>query len=371
MPETDVLVHLTAPAAWRVALSAGSLATPSLVADGFIHLTTPDQVPIPANALFAGRGDVLLLVIDPARLRSEVRWELGAPGDPETVRFPHLYGPLPVAAVTSVHPYRPGPSGFYESPAGLPLPTETAARAAAFDRSLVERRAAAVVPVMGGVAVLDPRVPGSYEHNCLWVTGALDAEVVRAEAERILGSYAHRRAVFDRRPPPGLGWELQELRLMVLDPAAPAPAPAPAPAAVPVVAVSSEMMAGLWRADWRRRLPDVPAAVIDDLVRREAFADAHVRVIDLAVLDDSAAPVAGAQLRVDGATAAIEAVMTDPHVRRLGYARALVGDAIRRARALGCDVVFLLAAADDWPRRWYARLGFVEVGERWEATSAP
>lgn len=366
MLEPDVLVHLTVPAAWRVALAAGSLATPSLVTDGFVHLSTRDQVPIPANALFAGRGDVLLLVIDPARLRSEVRWEAGAPGDPATMRFPHLYGPLPVAAVTSVHPYRPGPSGSYDPPTGLPSPEEVAARAATFDRSLVERRAAAVVPVVGGVAVLDPRVPSSYEHNCLWVTGALDAEVVIAEAERTLGGYPHRRAVFDRRPPPSVGWELQELRLMVLDPAA----PAPTPAAVPVVAASTEMMAGLWRASWRRQLPDAAEAVIDDLVRREAFADAHVRVVDLAVLDESAAPVAGAQLRVDGATAAIEAVMTDPHVRRRGYARALIGDAIRRARALGCDVVFLLAAAHDWPRHWYTRLGFVDVGERWEATSA-
>ena len=39
----------------------------------------------------------------------------------------------------------------------------------------------------------------------------------------------------------------------------------------------------------------------------------------------------------------------------------------RRARAAGCDVVWLLARADDWPRRWYERIGFVDVGCRWEA----
>jgi len=38
-----------------------------------------------------------------------------------------------------------------------------------------------------------------------------------------------------------------------------------------------------------RRLGSIAEAVIDDLVRREALADAHVRVSDLAVLDDSAA----------------------------------------------------------------------------------
>jgi ribosomal protein S18 acetylase RimI-like enzyme len=101
-------------------------------------------------------------------------------------------------------------------------------------------------------------------------------------------------------------------------------------------------------------------------VRREAFADAHARIVDLAILDDGGIPIAGTQLRLDGATAAIEAVMTDPDHRGNGHATALVGEAIARARALGCDVVWLLARADDWPRRWYERLGFGDVGARWE-----
>jgi hypothetical protein len=37
-----------------------------------------------------------------------------------------------------------------------------------------------------------------------------------------------------------------------------------------------------------------------------------------------------------------------------------------RARAAGCDVVWLLARVDDWPRRWYERLGFADVDGRWE-----
>ncbi|HEX8933350.1 MAG TPA: hypothetical protein VF788_03990 [Pseudonocardiaceae bacterium] len=39
------------------------------------------------------------------------------------------------------------------------------------NRALALRRAAAVVPVDGGSAVLDPRFPASYEHNTLWVEG--------------------------------------------------------------------------------------------------------------------------------------------------------------------------------------------------------
>ena len=68
---------------------------------------------LPANRLYAGRADLVLLRIDPARLGAPVRWEPGVPTDPESMVFPHLYGPLPVEAVTSVTPYRPQPDGSF------------------------------------------------------------------------------------------------------------------------------------------------------------------------------------------------------------------------------------------------------------------
>ena len=36
-------------------------------------------------------------------------------------------------------------------------------------------------------------------------------------------------------------------------------------------------------------------------------------------------------------------------------------------RDAGCDLVHLTAYAADWPRAWYERLGFVDVGARWVA----
>ena len=358
------LTHMTTPSAWRVALSAGSLVVPSLRAEGFIHLSGPHQVALPANAIYAGRDDLLLLVVDPARLSSEVRWEPGVHGDPGEMRFPHLYGPLPTAAVTSVVPYRPGADGRFAAPTWLPSPGDAAARARSFERSLAERRAAIVVPVTGGVATLDPRVPASWEHNGLWIDDDVDAATLAAEADRALAGLAHRRAVLAHPPPVDLEWDAQELRFLVLDPSAPMPT---APdSAGRVTAVTQEVMADLWRPTWRRDLPGVDDAAVEDLVRREAFADAHARIVDLAVLGERGVPVAGTQLRLDGATAAIEAVMTDPDHRGNGHATALVGDAIGRARAAGCDVVWLLARSDDWPRGWYERLGFADGGARWE-----
>ncbi|WP_138757585.1 DUF952 domain-containing protein [Modestobacter altitudinis] len=112
------LLHLTTDAEWRAALGTGAVTPPSLAEVGFVHLSTPAQVHLPAQRLFPGRRDVVVLVVDPARLPAPVRFEPGVPGDPASMRFPHLYGPLPTAAVVAVVPWQLG------TPLQLPgLPT--------------------------------------------------------------------------------------------------------------------------------------------------------------------------------------------------------------------------------------------------------
>ncbi|WP_225726687.1 MULTISPECIES: DUF952 domain-containing protein [unclassified Nocardia] len=109
----DTLVHICTTAEWLSARQAGEYRPPSLDEVGFIHLSAPEQAHLPANRLFAGRGDLVLLRLDPSRLGSPVEWEPGVPTDPESMLFPHLYGPLPVDAVTAVVEYRPGPDGSF------------------------------------------------------------------------------------------------------------------------------------------------------------------------------------------------------------------------------------------------------------------
>ena len=119
-----VLLHLCGAQEWSRARSRGGVrpeASGSDVSAPYIHLSTPEQVHLPANRLYRGRDDLVLLHIDPALLESPVRWEPGVATDPESMLFPHLYGPLPARAVIRVTAYRPSPDGTFP-PVGAPDP---------------------------------------------------------------------------------------------------------------------------------------------------------------------------------------------------------------------------------------------------------
>jgi uncharacterized protein (DUF952 family)/ribosomal protein S18 acetylase RimI-like enzyme len=360
-----VVLHLIEPGAWRAALDEGAVRPPSLDSVGFVHLSTPAQVHLPAEALFPGRRDLVLLVVDPARLADPVRLEPGRPEDPAGMLFPHLYGPLPTRAVVAVVPYRPPVQPV------LPAPGDALGRAVAHYTSVPVRRAVGVGDVPGGVAVLDPDVPSSHDNNRLLVTAPVDAATLAAAAEEVGGNagWPHRAALLAW---PGAGpvaaelgrqgWEVAELVLMARSPDGP-----PQAATDRVETVAQTEVHDLWERSWRRdlaRTGDRLDAVVGQLVRRERLNDPVVAVTDLVVREEGRV-VAAAQLRVDGATAAVESVMTDPGSRGRGHADALLARALELAGTAGCDLVVLEAAADDWPRGWYARRGFTEVGRTW------
>jgi uncharacterized protein (DUF952 family) len=117
-PTPSVLVHLCSNDEWQVAQSTGEHRPGSLDVSGFVHLSTREQVHLPANRLYAGRTDLVLLHIDPARLTSPVRWEPGVASDPDAMVFPHLYGALPANAVINVTAYRPDEGGRFAPLAG-------------------------------------------------------------------------------------------------------------------------------------------------------------------------------------------------------------------------------------------------------------
>jgi len=109
----DLLVHLCGTDEWSNARECGEIRPGPSGSDSFIHLSTPEQVHLPANRLHRGRDDLVLLHIDPALLDSPVRWEPGVATDPDSMLFPHLYGTLPIRAVIRVTGYRPSPDGTF------------------------------------------------------------------------------------------------------------------------------------------------------------------------------------------------------------------------------------------------------------------
>lgn len=369
---SEPLLHMTTAALWRAAGPSGRYQAPSLHEQGFIHLSTAEQVPLPANALFAGRSDVVLLCIDPRRLRAPVRWEPGAADDPTGMRFPHLYGDLPVRAVTAVLPYRPDGDGHFHRPGRIP--TALLDRIFAFEHHLARGQSAHVLEVEGGFAVLHPGFPVSWEHNRLIIDSARAPAEVIAMAEDILGAAGlpYRQISIDTGADvPAADFVTAGYRLhrSVLMAAGELP-DRPRSAVRQVSAVELADLRPMLHRGWARELPGLGEAERAQLVDRGALLGQAAEVTRLAVRAGGQW-VARTELFVNGATAQIEDVMTEPEHRRRGYAGALVHEAAGIARAAGCDLVFLRALADDWPRHFYRRLGFVDVGAALELHREP
>ena len=114
-----MILHITTQAAWETAVASGEYRDASLETEGFIHCSTAAQVLGPANEFYRGQAGLVLLGIDPALLDAPLVYE----DCYETGQaFPHIYGPLPVTAVTQVFPFPPNPDGSFSLPSGLRCP---------------------------------------------------------------------------------------------------------------------------------------------------------------------------------------------------------------------------------------------------------
>jgi len=111
----DFILHITTRTAWSAAQKAGQYLADSLASQGFIHCSLVRQALRVANLVFTGQHGLVLLVIDPARLTSELRWEPGV--DLASDLFPHIYGPINLEAVIKVLDFEPGPDGMFLLPA--------------------------------------------------------------------------------------------------------------------------------------------------------------------------------------------------------------------------------------------------------------
>jgi uncharacterized protein (DUF952 family) len=117
---TDHIYHITSQASWSAAQSSGAYTADSLVKEGFVHCSKADQILRVANNYYQGQPGLVILMIDPARLKPMLRWEPGS--DKADELFPHIYGPLNLDAVLRVFDFPPGSEGRFRLPAGIGMP---------------------------------------------------------------------------------------------------------------------------------------------------------------------------------------------------------------------------------------------------------
>jgi len=113
----SALFHIIDASSWNAAQQCTQYAPPSFAVEGFIHLSHRDQILRPANLLYHGREDLLLLVIDESLVDAEVVMEPGSHG--ETELFPHLYGALNLDSLDRVIEFPCKEDGSFLLPAEL------------------------------------------------------------------------------------------------------------------------------------------------------------------------------------------------------------------------------------------------------------
>ena len=106
--------HLALPDDWAGAFDHGqytmSTRGVTLEQEGFIHCSTRDQIEATANRFYGDVSQLVVLTIDQAAVPSPIRFEPPFPGSTEL--FPHIYGPLPISAVTTATFWIRGDSGW-------------------------------------------------------------------------------------------------------------------------------------------------------------------------------------------------------------------------------------------------------------------
>lgn len=91
---SQVAYKLVDRAEWAAALAVGAYAGSAVdQADGYIHMSSSDQLAETARRHYAGREDLVLVTVDLRPLDETLKWEASRGG----ALFPHLYAPLATA----------------------------------------------------------------------------------------------------------------------------------------------------------------------------------------------------------------------------------------------------------------------------------
>ena len=98
MSHPPIAYKIVTAAQWGQFQADGVFAgAPVDLADGYIHLSTADQLQGTLDKHFAGQTGLVIAEIDLGLMGDTIRWEVSRGG----ALFPHIYGPLPLSAILS------------------------------------------------------------------------------------------------------------------------------------------------------------------------------------------------------------------------------------------------------------------------------
>ena len=230
-----------------------------------------------------------------------------------------------------------------------------------------------VVPTAHCTALLTPSLPLVWQVNALRVEDpSAEAEQLAAEADQVQAAFSHRKlVVHDERVGARLapafaaaGWNV--FRVLIMLRRRPPDRP---PEEGAGGEVSRERGAAALAAFRREQ----PFGWQDEAVRQLAEMDRRYG----SVLDgrDFAAPpedpACACRLYTHDGLGQVDEVGTVEARRGRGHARAAVSAAADAAAADGCEAVFVVTDAADWPQELYRSLGFDEIGATYEFLKVP
>jgi ribosomal protein S18 acetylase RimI-like enzyme len=225
-----------------------------------------------------------------------------------------------------------------------------------------------VLKTAHGTALVTPSLPLVWQVNAIRVEDATaSAKQLAAEADQVQAGLGHRKVVahdeeLGARLAPGferLGWNVFRV-LIMLRRRPPEREPEPDAGAEVSRTVGAATLAAFRR--------EQPFGWQDEAVRQLAEMDERysrvLGALDFASPPDD--PACACRLYFHDGLGQVDEVGTLAARRRRGHARAAVAAAADAAPEKGCDSVFMVTDASDWPQRLYRSLGFDEIGATYE-----
>ncbi|MSO42227.1 MAG: GNAT family N-acetyltransferase [Solirubrobacterales bacterium] len=227
-----------------------------------------------------------------------------------------------------------------------------------------------------GEALIDTRVPRVWFANYLWVSRpGVEAAELAAAGDEVLGGFEmeHRAAIVGPeadseelgRGLEALGWRTDDILYMALD----GPPPEPG-AGVEAVELPHARIAEARRAVMDDEWWGGGDEVARDMLERDRLLDRAGGGRWFGAAHDGRVASYCVLYGADG-VGQVESIGTAPDARRRGLARAAVGAATRASVARGDELTFITAEEGDWPKDFYARLGFRPIGRARSFTRPP